>query len=335
MATSDETTAAEMLAELQYLRQRNNELQTQVDKLSNNQLLDFAAEGTTSCSSSLDGGLERVKVLDLPIDYVRSSSIGKDGLHRRRPSAGSSPKSNNKQTRSFSFSPNQQQRGGWLKSKDSDVDLIEQTATFPPPSPPLSPQDRESNFDNEHMIQNTNMNTPKGGKKEKTKNSGNGVSSKRYKPPRFNPLTIEQGDGLELPEVKPRESDEESDTLMINTDESHNKQSISGVFPPFKDQIKERGGWLIGLLFLQSCSSFIIQYNEKFLQDNMVLVQFLTMLVGAGGNAGNQAAVHVIRSLATGKLNRRTMRFFLFQGKPPHMIYNDILFTCAYFIICL
>jgi len=37
------------------------------------------------------------------------------------------------------------------------------------------------------------------------------------------------------------------------------------------------------------------------------------MLVGAGGNAGNQAAVRVIRSLAVGTLNRRTMRFFLMQ----------------------
>jgi Mg/Co/Ni transporter MgtE len=43
----------------------------------------------------------------------------------------------------------------------------------------------------------------------------------------------------------------------------------------------------------------------------MVIVQFLTMLVGAGGNAGNQAAVRVIRSLAVGTLNRRTMKWFL------------------------
>lgn len=43
----------------------------------------------------------------------------------------------------------------------------------------------------------------------------------------------------------------------------------------------------------------------------MVIVQFLTMLVGAGGNAGNQAAVRVIRSLAVGTLTRRTMKRFL------------------------
>ncbi len=44
---------------------------------------------------------------------------------------------------------------------------------------------------------------------------------------------------------------------------------------------------------------------------HMIIVQFLTMLVGAGGNAGNQAAVRVIRSLAVGTLNQRTMKRFL------------------------
>mmetsp|Transcript_11028 Transcript_11028/g.25672 ORF Transcript_11028/g.25672 Transcript_11028/m.25672 type:complete len:436 (-) Transcript_11028:127-1434(-) len=82
-------------------------------------------------------------------------------------------------------------------------------------------------------------------------------------------------------------------------------------FPAVREQIPERAGWLIGLMFLQSCSSFIIAYNEKLLSNHMVIVQFLTMLVGAGGNAGNQAAVNAIRSLAIGTLNGRTMRQFL------------------------
>jgi Mg/Co/Ni transporter MgtE len=42
------------------------------------------------------------------------------------------------------------------------------------------------------------------------------------------------------------------------------------------------------------------------LQRHTVIVFFLTMLVGAGGNAGNQAAVLVIRGLATGDINART-----------------------------
>lgn len=119
-------------------------------------------------------------------------------------------------------------------------------------------------------------------------------------------------------------TDEESDNLIID-DDSHHKNihrnsSTSGsttssasstAFPPFIDQLKERASWLIGLLVLQSCSSFIIQNNQRFLQKHMTIVQFLTMLVGAGGNAGNQAAVRVIRGLAVGTLNHRTMKNFL------------------------
>jgi hypothetical protein len=60
---------------------------------------------------------------------------------------------------------------------------------------------------------------------------------------------------------------------------------------PFWESLKDRGGWLVGLLVLQSTSSFVISRNERLLQDHIVIVQFLTMLVGAGGNAGNQASV--------------------------------------------
>jgi hypothetical protein len=53
----------------------------------------------------------------------------------------------------------------------------------------------------------------------------------------------------------------------------------------------DRAKWLVGLMVLQSCSSFILEENEALLQQHLVIVQFLTMLVGAGGNAGNQACV--------------------------------------------
>ena len=59
----------------------------------------------------------------------------------------------------------------------------------------------------------------------------------------------------------------------------------------FLDALKSRANWLVGLLALQSCSGFILARNEVLLQDHPVIVYFLTMLVGAGGNAGNQASV--------------------------------------------
>jgi hypothetical protein len=67
-----------------------------------------------------------------------------------------------------------------------------------------------------------------------------------------------------------------------------------------------RGRWLLGLLVLQSMSSFVLDSYQELIQDHLVVTLFLTMLVGAGGNAGNQSAIKVIRGLATGSLKPTT-----------------------------
>ena len=59
----------------------------------------------------------------------------------------------------------------------------------------------------------------------------------------------------------------------------------------FLDAAKDRAYWLAGLLILQSFSGFILSHNEALLERHPVIIYFLTMLVGAGGNAGNQASV--------------------------------------------
>ncbi len=59
----------------------------------------------------------------------------------------------------------------------------------------------------------------------------------------------------------------------------------------FVDAMQDRARWLVGLLILQSCSGFILSHNEALLDRHPVIIYFLTMLVGAGGNAGNQASV--------------------------------------------
>mmetsp|Transcript_2893 Transcript_2893/g.3880 ORF Transcript_2893/g.3880 Transcript_2893/m.3880 type:complete len:166 (+) Transcript_2893:878-1375(+) len=66
-------------------------------------------------------------------------------------------------------------------------------------------------------------------------------------------------------------------------------------------------------MILQSLSSFIIKRNEGLLEDHIIIVQYLTMLVGAGGNAGNQASVRVIRGLATGLVTDRNAKDFLWR----------------------
>lgn len=57
------------------------------------------------------------------------------------------------------------------------------------------------------------------------------------------------------------------------------------------EALRDRAYWLCGLLAMQSCSGFILARNELLLESHPVIIYFLTMLVGAGGNAGNQASV--------------------------------------------
>jgi hypothetical protein len=59
----------------------------------------------------------------------------------------------------------------------------------------------------------------------------------------------------------------------------------------FGEALRDRAYWLVGLLVMQSLSGIILVRNEALLADHPVIIYFLTMLVGAGGNAGNQASV--------------------------------------------
>jgi len=59
----------------------------------------------------------------------------------------------------------------------------------------------------------------------------------------------------------------------------------------FGEALRDRAYWLVGLLFMQSLSGIILSRNELLLANHPVIIYYLTMMVGAGGNAGNQASV--------------------------------------------
>lgn len=127
----------------------------------------------------------------------------------------------------------------------------------------------------------------------------------------YNDDTVEDDDELGLVS-----SGLDEDELCEYDDQSNKWSNGVGECPiepniTFLDAMKSRAYWLVGLLALQSCSGFILSRNELLLQDHPVIVYFLTMLVGAGGNAGNQASVRVIRGLALGTLNPTTQSQFL------------------------
>ena len=124
---------------------------------------------------------------------------------------------------------------------------------------------------------------------------------------------VKNGDTLQKTRIQ--EEDDETDEYWRYAEEklsqnpTNNKQQLADNEPPcepgifgietcpvepdvsFQDALRDRAYWLVGLLALQSCSGFILARNEILLQRHPVIVYFLTMLVGAGGNAGNQASV--------------------------------------------
>ena len=59
---------------------------------------------------------------------------------------------------------------------------------------------------------------------------------------------------------------------------------------------------LLVTAFLATLVAADLSLAHGWLQEHLVVTLFLTMLVGAGGNAGNQSAIKVIRGLATGSI---------------------------------
>lgn len=73
------------------------------------------------------------------------------------------------------------------------------------------------------------------------------------------------------------------------------------VHVPLSVLVWQRLSVLVTLLLFQSFSQVVLESYEGLISTNIVIPLFLTMLVGAGGNAGNQSAVHAITGIVTGE----------------------------------
>lgn len=114
-------------------------------------------------------------------------------------------------------------------------------------------------------------------------------------------------------------------------DELPTASSSSAAHESFGHRLKKRAGLLIGLLVFQSFSSFILSTYEELIKDHTVVVFFLTMLVGAGGNAGNQAAVLVIRGLATGEITLRSSGRYIWEEAKMALAIALLMVLAGYF----
>ena len=99
---------------------------------------------------------------------------------------------------------------------------------------------------------------------------------------------------------------------------------------PLSRLVFQRSVWLVGLLIFQSLSSMILSSYNEMLSKYTIIAVFLTMLIGTGGNAGNQSATVVIRGLTTREMSRRNMMRVFFREISISVLMSMILMAVAF-----
>ena len=94
------------------------------------------------------------------------------------------------------------------------------------------------------------------------------------------------------------EAENTEDFLKAGAVSPLDQHSIKTV--PILSLYKKRVFWLVLLVFGSLLSSFGIAKYEDIIAEHIVLVFFLPLLVGSGGNAGSQSSTLMVRALATG-----------------------------------
>jgi len=99
---------------------------------------------------------------------------------------------------------------------------------------------------------------------------------------------------------------------------------------PIWQFVWQRGVWLVGLLILQSLSSLILSSYNDMIGKYTIIAVFLTMLIGTGGNAGNQSATVVIRGLTTREMSRRNAHKVFWRELTVGLLMAAVLMVVAF-----
>lgn len=90
---------------------------------------------------------------------------------------------------------------------------------------------------------------------------------------------------------------------------------------PLWQRIKNRFVWLSVLLIMGTLTSFVMQGFSEVIQAVVALSFFVPMLIDTGGNVGSQSTTVMVRGLAIGKFERRSLWRVIFS----EMIIGGIL----------
>lgn len=101
------------------------------------------------------------------------------------------------------------------------------------------------------------------------------------------------------------------DAMLVLQDETTEDISIMAGVSPNEDsyfetsvlqQVKNRTPWLMLLMLSATVTGEILGYYENAMAAMPVLITFIPMLMGTGGNCGSQSSTLIIRGLAVGEI---------------------------------
>ena len=101
------------------------------------------------------------------------------------------------------------------------------------------------------------------------------------------------------------------------TEDFHKMASVGTIQVSLKDAtigilFRKRIGWLLGLVIVNVFTAMGIKGFQTTIEKVAVLVSFMPLLIGSGGNAGSQAATLLVRAMAIGDIDAKDwFRLFL------------------------
>ena len=122
--------------------------------------------------------------------------------------------------------------------------------------------------------------------------------------------------------------DIEKMAAIVPSDKSYMR---AGVFEIWKTRIP----WLLRLMLSATFTGQIIASFESKLAAIPVLIAFIPMLMGTGGNSGGQSSVTVIRGLAVGEIENRDVWKVIWKETRVALLCGAVLSVCNFIKIIL
>lgn len=114
--------------------------------------------------------------------------------------------------------------------------------------------------------------------------------------------------------------------IVSNDEDDGSHYAKSSVFHHFKKRVV----WIVGLFISSFFSEIVLHKNSYILARFIELSLYLTMITGAGGNVGSQAATVVIRALSLGQVSIKNWFSILFKEVRISILIALSLFVLSY-----